>query len=108
MSPRMPSAPSEREHPLGTSLDEWWLSGAMRAIEALAGTDQIFSCDDLRADPYSIPEPSHPSHWGALFAKARTEGLIRQVGFCTSRTGTRNGGVLRTWRGATRTAVTGA
>ena len=89
----------------GTHLDPWWLDGALRAIETLAAADVIFSTDELRADPFNIPEPSHSSHWGALFAKARAEGLVKPVGFTTSRTISRNGGVLRLWRGASRVSA---
>ncbi|HMM96716.1 hypothetical protein [Phycicoccus sp.] len=100
----LPCAPSEREHLDDTHLDPFWTDGALRAIETLAAGGAIFSADDLRADPYSIPEPAHPSHWGALFAKARAQGIIRPVGFIVSRTASRNGGALRTWRG-NRTAA---
>lgn len=102
----LPSAPSEHQHDAhDTHLDPWWVDGALRAIDTLADTQRPFTADDLRSEPYAIPEPAHPSHWGALFAKARTEGLIRPVGYCASRTTSRNGGVLRLWRGTNRRAV---
>lgn len=81
-------------------LDEWWLDGVLRAIESLARSGAIFTTDDLRRDPYSLPEPPHPNHWGAAFAKARADGIIKPVGYASSRTVSRNGGVLRLWRSA--------
>ena len=96
---------TQSDSEFGAHLDEWWVDGALRAIEDLAASGAIFSADQLRADPYNIPDPSHPNHWGALFAKARAEGIVKPVGYAASRTATRNGGVLRLWRGARRRAV---
>ncbi|NNM44585.1 hypothetical protein [Knoellia koreensis] len=87
------------------ALDDWWADGALRAIEALAAAGVIFSADDLRDDPYNLPAPHHPSQWGAVFAKAKQAGLIKPVGYAASRTGSRNGGVLRLWRGTKGTAA---
>lgn len=86
-------------------LDPWWLDSTMTAIGALAATGEIFTTDNLRDDPYSLPEPRHSSHWGAAFSMARRQGLIRPVGYAASRTASRNGGVLRLWRGTGRLAV---
>lgn len=103
----LPSAPSEREH-LTARLDPWWVDGALRAIAALAESGVTFSADDLRADPYSLPEPPHCSHWGSLFTIARAEGLIEPTGFILSTTPSRKGGVLRTWQAASARAVIAA
>lgn len=81
------------------TLDPWWSDGAMRAVQALASTGRVFSADDVRDDPYNLPDPPHPSQWGALFSAAASAGLIEHAGFATSRNPTRRGGVLRTWRG---------
>jgi hypothetical protein len=89
----------------GCHLDPWWVDGALRAIATLAATGEVFSADQPRAEPFSIPEPSHPNHWGGLWAKAKAEDLIKPVGYASSRTASRNGGVLRLWRGTGRQAV---
>lgn len=83
-------------------LDPWWAEGALRAIEALAASGRIFSCSDLRDDPYSIPDPPHTAHWGVIFARARAEGICRPVGYIAARTPSRNAGVQRLWRGTQR------
>jgi len=80
-------------------LDPWWADGAQRALGLLAESGRIFAADDLRDDPYSVPEPSHPNQWGSLFRAAHRVELIRPVGFTTSRTASRHGGVTRLWRG---------
>jgi hypothetical protein len=97
------SAAHDPEH--GAHLDPWWADGALRAIETLAAAGVIFSVESLRVDPFSLPDPPHPSHWGAIFAKARTEGVIKPVGYIASRTPSRNGGVQRLWRGTDRRAL---
>ena len=82
----------------GTHLDDFWTDGALRAIEALAATGRTFSASQLRDDPYNLPDPAHPSHWGAVFSRARTEGLIEPAGYAPSSTSSRKGGVQRVWR----------
>lgn len=79
--------------------DQWWRSGADRALATCASSGHIFSADVLRDDPYNLPEPRHPSAWGALFSAARAAGLIEHVGYDVSHTPSRRGGLLRTWRG---------
>lgn len=100
VTPQRGSAQPADDHPSGaTHLDEWWADGALRAIATLAETGRIFTCDDLRRPPIALPEPAHPSHWGAVFTMARAEGTIRPVGYGPSATPSRHYGTLRRWRG---------
>lgn len=85
--------------------DQWWRDGAWRALQVCVATDEVFSADTLRDDPFNLPEPRHPSQWGALFSAARAAGLIRPVGYATSATPSRHKGVLRLWRGGPPRAV---
>jgi hypothetical protein len=100
--PLNPTDPADTDEFI-PQLDEWWADGgAMRAIEDLAGRGVPFSADALRDDPWSLPDPPHPSQWGALFRQAAAAGLIVQVGYVASRHPSRHGGVQRLWRGADR------
>lgn len=97
MLSRSDSQPTDLEQLAGV-LDPWWVEGALRAIADLADSGSTFSSDNLRADPLSLPEPSHPGHWGILFQKAKANGLIEPAGFTVSATPSRKGGSLRVWR----------
>lgn len=79
--------------------DDWWWSGAMRALEHEATSGRPFAADDL-AETYGLPAPDHPGRWGALFRVAHKRGLVEPVGFRQSRSPSRAGGVLRVWRGS--------
>jgi len=83
---------AEATHP-----DGWWMAGALTAIETLAKTGRQFTAADLV--DMGVAEPDHPNHWGSLLAKAKSQGLIRRVGYGTSRRAGRNGGVCATWQG---------
>lgn len=85
-----------------TGRDDWWWSGAMQALQALAATGRIFTAYDLTAEPYAIPEPDHCCRWGALLRTGHTRGLITPVGATISQRPQRAGGLTRTWRGVTR------
>lgn len=84
--------------------DEWWRDGAARAVEALAASGGIFQISDIRKDPYSIPEPHHPSQWGALAHTLAADGTIQQVGWARSTAPTRHGAVVSLWRAGKRAA----
>lgn len=53
--------------------DDWWWSGAMRALELEAATGRPFAADDL-VEIYHLPAPDHPGRWGALFRAAHAAG----------------------------------
>jgi hypothetical protein len=78
--------------------DPWWLDGALRAIREMAATGREFGADDLRVT-YGLSEPDHPAAWGALFRIACRKGWIVPVGARPSRTSSRQGSLIRTWRG---------
>lgn len=77
--------------------DAWWRDCASRAIDHLAGTGQPFTAADL--GELGVPDPDHPNRIGALFSAARNAGTIRPVGYTTSPTKSRHGGVVRVWKG---------
>lgn len=89
--------PQSGDH--GTHLSDWWTRASLQAIEALAQTGRPFSASDLRDEPYSIPEPVHPNHWGALWTHAKGQGLCHPIGYVQARTGSRHRGVQRLWLG---------
>lgn len=73
--------------------DEWF-DAARDALDTLIETRHLFSADDMRP---LVPEPGHPSWWGALFAGAREAGRIKPMGFMLSRSKSRKNGVIRVW-----------
>lgn len=89
------------------AFDLWWRSCAEQAVEVLAASGQVFSADDIRGDLFGLEEPRHPSHWGALLSAASKAGTIEPAGFAISTSPSRRGGVLRLWRGTSRTGSTG-
>lgn len=82
---------------LAANVPAWDRAVVMQAIEHLAGTDRVFTADDLHS--LGIPLPPHPNHIGALFSAAHKAGLIQPVGYAPSAREGRNGSVVRTWRG---------
>lgn len=80
--------------------DTWWHDCARRALDWWADSGQPFDAYDLTE--LGVPDPDHPSRWGALFSAARSEGRIIPLGYHASRRPTRSGGVCRVWQGATR------
>lgn len=78
---------------------EIWLRLASSAVEDLIASGKEFSADDVRAAMPEGLDPHHPNAWGALFNSYRREGLVELVGYRQSTTKSRNGGVLRMWRG---------
>ncbi len=77
--------------------DDWWRDCAERAITQCAATGQPFSADTLI--DMGVPEPDVPQRWGSLLSTFHRRGLIEQVGFKNSPRQTRQGGVIRVWRG---------
>lgn len=91
--PALPVATDSLEE---AAFDEWWKSCAMTSIRYRAEIGAPFTADDIRRE---VGEPRHPNHWGALFRSCRIEGLIAPEGVTQSTTKSRNGGLLRVWRG---------
>lgn len=79
--------------------DEPWRDCAERAVRHLASVGAEFTADDLTE--MGVPDPDHPSRWGSLFAALKAEGLIVVAGYKASTRKSRNGGVCRSWIGAT-------
>ena len=77
--------------------DSWWRDCAERAIAQCAASAVPFSADTL--PDMGVPEPDLVQRWGALFGSARARGLIEVVGYKPSPRQTRQGGVVRVWRG---------
>lgn len=75
-----------------------WSDAAWRELVRLARTGREFSADDL-IDEVGLPDS--PGTCGATIGAARRAGLIRAVGYTTSRRVTRHGGVQRLWKGRT-------
>lgn len=74
-----------------------WREHARGVMDWLASEGQPFDAYNLTE--LGVPEPHHPSQWGALFRTYANRGLIEPLGFEYSRRPTRSGGVCRTWRG---------
>ena len=89
------------------AFDAWWRSCAEQALEVLAASGQTFCADDLRGDLFGLAEPRHGAHWGALLSGASKAGTIEPAGFAISTSPSRRGGVLRLWRGKSRTRPAG-
>lgn len=71
-----------------------WLEDAVAAIHALAHAHGTFSADDLAREMRTPPHPNLP---GIAFSMARARGYITTVGYHSSATPSRNGGVQRVW-----------
>ena len=77
-----------------------WSSRGWAAVEYLAESGCEFAADDLFEDGIALAPPDHPNRVGGLFMACHKAGLIRPVGYRTSRRSARHGGVQRTWVGA--------
>lgn len=78
--------------------DSWWHDCASRALAWWAATGRPFDAYDLTL--LGVPDPDHPARWGALFAGASSQGVIRRAGYRASRRRSRAGGVCAVWVGA--------
>ncbi|AYN57909.1 hypothetical protein PP640_gp57 [Arthrobacter phage Faja] len=83
--------------------DLGWKDDAVEKIISLSHAQLIFSADDLARE---MRKPPHPNMVGAAFTAARAAGHIRPIGYQTSTTKSRNGGVIRSWTRCTKKAGT--
>ncbi|MBM0244572.1 hypothetical protein GWO63_010065 [Corynebacterium macginleyi] len=74
-----------------------WYAAADKAVATLAKSRQPFTADDVR-DACGL-EPDNPNSWGGLFHYWRSRGLIRRVGFTSSRSKARNHAAIGVWQG---------
>lgn len=77
--------------------DEWWKSTAMQAVEDLAATGRPFEAYDVTE--LGVVDPPCSSHWGSLFHRAHSRGLIEIAGYGQSRRPSRAHGLTRLWVG---------
>jgi hypothetical protein len=72
-----------------------WFEDARLAILRLSITESEFSADDLR----KVMRPAPSKYWpGLAFTAAKNAGLIEKVSDTTSKSRSRKGGSLKTWR----------
>lgn len=76
---------------------EEWKEHAHEVMDMLAAEGNPF--DSMHLTELGVPDPHHPSQWGALFRTYASKGLIEPLHFGYSRRPTRSGGICRTWRG---------
>lgn len=76
--------------------DRDWRQAALEEIERLAADGRDFGADDVVAE---VGQPDSPGAVGAAFSRAAKAGLIRVVGYTTSRRIGRHGSLVRVWRG---------
>ena len=77
--------------------DSWWRDSAERAVVELARRGTDFSAEDVLE--LGVPEPDKSCRWGSLFAAMKKAGVVRPVGWRTSRKPSRNSAVVRVWQG---------
>lgn len=77
--------------------DEPWRDCAERAVREMAGRRVDFTAEDL--SDLGVPDPDVPARWGSLFAAMKKQGVVRPVGWRTSRKPSRNAAVVRVWQG---------
>jgi hypothetical protein len=98
-----PTLPAEAEkstlNDAVANADPWWSDGAFRAVVDIAKTRLPFEAYDVQVG-YALPEPHHPSAWGAVFRIAYERGIIVPAGAMSSRKPSRHGSLVRLWRGA--------
>lgn len=80
--------------------DDTWRRTCDAGIRELARRGGTFQCADLLE--LGVPEPEHPSRWGARLHHAARAGLIESVGAEPSRRATVRASLVRTWRGVQR------
>lgn len=80
--------------------DDFWRRTCDAGIRELARRGVVFQCADLLE--LGVPEPEHPSRWGARLHHAARVGLIEPVGAEPSRRVTVRASLVRTWRGVRR------
>lgn len=77
--------------------DEFWRRTCDAGIRELAQRGRPFEAFDLIE--LGVPEPEHPSRWGARLHHAARQGVIEAVGAGPSRRPTVRGSLVRYWRG---------
>lgn len=75
-----------------------WAGLALAGIEMLALSGRRFQAYDVAE--LGVPEPTSSAAWGAVFNRARREGLIRRVGYAPSKRPTVAGSACAEWVGA--------
>ncbi|PKQ22320.1 MAG: hypothetical protein CVT65_13960 [Actinobacteria bacterium HGW-Actinobacteria-5] len=90
---RQPFVPED----VHSNADGWWRDCAERAVMWCAAAGFPFSADTLTE--LGVPDPDVPQRWGSLLSTFHRRGLIELVGFKTSPRQSRQGGVVRVWRG---------
>lgn len=70
-----------------------WAEAALARICKVAVERGSVTADDLR----DFEQPEHPNAIGTLFSNAHRRGLLRQVGWATSKARSRHGGAQRLW-----------
>ncbi len=78
--------------------DDFWRRTCDAGIRELARRGVVFQCADLL--DLGVPEPEHPSRWGARLHAAAKAGVVEPVGAEPSRRVTVRASLVRTWRGA--------
>ncbi|MGZ4590248.1 MAG: hypothetical protein ACXV2H_07115 [Actinomycetes bacterium] len=77
--------------------DDEWKVLALNKIAFLAGTGFTFQAYTLVE--HGVPEPDHPSRWGAIFNHAAQAGLIAAAGYGPSARPTVKASACKQWRG---------
>ena len=77
-----------------------WREAAEAHLEVLASSGVEFTADVLVDEVGMPPVSGSPNAIGGLFIAAARAGLIRRVGFTTSRRRSRHAGIQRIWMGA--------
>lgn len=78
--------------------DGWVSAGLDEAIGVLAREGREFTADAVHADRFGLG-CMRPGDVGGAFRRARTQGLIKPVGFAVSNRRGRRHSVLRVWVG---------
>lgn len=76
--------------------DTDWAADAQDWLRAWAASGLTFTAEDMRR---AFRPPAHPNQTGTAFKIACAAKLIEPIGFVESTTPSRNGAVIRVWRG---------
>lgn len=82
---------------LAERTEGWWAATCDAAIAELARRGRPFEAFALVE--LGVPEPEHPSRWGARLRAAAKAGLIEAAGAGPSSRPTVRGSLVRRWRG---------
>lgn len=106
MTSRVRPAPSPYAGDLLTHASSWWKDCARRAAVELAQRGTDFTSEDLTE--MGVEDPDNSARWGSLFSALQREELITLVGYRASTKKSRNGGVVRIWRGTAKAKAVAA